>query len=728
MNTDDNLNVNTAKDNAGKIKTVIEEKSEVDVKENNKILAELIQNKIFFISDKDVTYTYKNIVSLDGGEGIVIECYCEQYGEVAVKIYVDIENVSFEKREKIIKFTNMEGADKYVLPIIDKGYIELSIGKMNYFEVQPLCREGNLLSKGKRSYNEIVGIVKEINEALHFVHTNGFLHMDIKPENIYQYNNHIVLGDFGITREMKDGKYVTRVTHMGKQVGGTLGYQSPEAEKAYAFFKLTPKTDYYSLGVTIATLYVGHFVFFTNGEFDGEKYQESYYSGHIELGNKEDKRTLLLQNLIDGLFQFDAKNRFDYEDVCKWLEDPFYKGKTLNSNKSDIEWSSPFQGSEKKELIYTEKELLMWMVNNWDEAIKRLYRGHFEEHFKRNNKSYVSQELQKIVDNKYPDLDIDGDLALFEACMLVYSELDTPLVWKGRKWESLQKLADEIIEASDIAFYKILINNKVISKWINVINLLENEHELKELILNIENAAEVNEDIACYWFAYIFATEKFIIYNNTKYMNPIELIEGIIDKPNELYKKNGYLEYILDLKKGCKLLGFMCSGGDNKIGCDKFVLQFIKEMPAKLSEQVHLFFCMVEKITEEFNNMQLLDKIRRAYLFHGPYGDINYVHFLIKNTKDYCSSEKKGKEIIDTIKKMPQINISSINLMGKELLQIKTYIDLLIENMQNNPVLVEAGIYNGKVIKCRNLRGYFLYRFLDREVAIGYKDIIEKER
>lgn len=30
--------------------------------------------------------------------------------------------------------------------------------------------------------------------------------MDIKPENIYVYNNHYVLGDFGITRELKEGR------------------------------------------------------------------------------------------------------------------------------------------------------------------------------------------------------------------------------------------------------------------------------------------------------------------------------------------------------------------------------------------------------------------------------------------------------------------------------------------------------------------------------------------
>lgn len=65
--------------------------------------------------------------------------------------------------------------------------------------------------------------------------------------------------------------------------------------------------------------------------------------------------------------------------------------------------------------------------------------------------------------------------------------------------------------------------------------------------------------------------------------------------------------------------------------------------------------------------------------------------------------------------------------MGKELMHMKVYTDKLYENMQNNPILAQAGIYNGKKIKCKNLQGYFLYQFLGREVPLGYKDIIEAE-
>lgn len=130
----------------------------------------------------------------------------------------------------------------------------------------------------------MIDLIKDLNEALHFIHENGFLHMDIKPENIYVYNNHYVLGDFGITRELKEGRAGTRITHVGKTVSGTPGYQAPEVLYGTAYYLLTAKTDYYALAVTIASLYLGYFVFADkDGNYDAGLFQESAQSNHINL-------------------------------------------------------------------------------------------------------------------------------------------------------------------------------------------------------------------------------------------------------------------------------------------------------------------------------------------------------------------------------------------------------------------------------------------------------------
>ena len=129
-------------------------------------------------------------------------------------------------------------------------------------------------------------------------------------------------------------------------------------------------------------------------------------------------------------------------------------------------WSSPFQGSSKKELLYKERDLFNWIVYNWEDAKKRLYRHDFVIHFQKNNEAFVASAIEDIVEIKCPDgKNGDGDKALFEMCLLIYSEMDTPLVWRGEKWNSLQILADDILSADKPEFYSEIFENKLISMW-----------------------------------------------------------------------------------------------------------------------------------------------------------------------------------------------------------------------------------------------------------------------
>lgn len=711
-----------------RVKTTIDNEIQSARVEDVKILAEMVANKKELVSESGNTYYFKRILSVDGGEGAVVVCQNEKSGEVAVKVYLDVKNVSFARREKIIRFTNSDNAEKYVLPIIDFGFIELEDGTSNYYEVQPLCNEGDLLSKGKCSYDELIKIIGELNEGLHFIHESGFLHMDIKPENIYRYNNRYVFGDFGITRELKEGQAVTQITHVGKTISGTPGYQAPEVLYGTVYYKLTSKTDYYSLAVTLASLYIGKFVFSQDGEFDAVQFQESAQASHIDLENKEDERTLLLQNLIDGLFQFDKNKRFDYEDVCKWLQNPFYKGTLENQSGNTIKWSSPFQGSSKKELLYTERELFDWIAINWEDAKNRLYRGDIERHFQINNEAFVKETIENIREMKYPNIDINGDSALFETCMLIYSETDTPFVWKNRSWDNMQILADDIMTSENPLFYAEIFEKRLISLWLEKIGLLANDDKQLSLIKDIEDKAQINSFVACFWFAFLYASKQEIEFENNSFDNVIELIEKVMDSPADFYKENGYLSILMDLKRSYRLFGFMCSGGVKRVGCAEYVYAYLKENVSDLCQKVHLLFVLFEQIGIALEQSDFVNKIQSIYIKYGPYGDVAYVHNLVKNTDFFCSDVKEGIAIIDEIKKQNEVQLGTISAMGKELIEVKKLTDKMYENMQNNPLLAQAGIYKNKIIKCRNLQGYYLYRYLNKVVPLGYKNLIERDR
>ena len=172
-------------------------------------------------------------------------------------------------------------------------------------------------------------------------------------------------------------------------------------------------------------------------------------------------------------------------------------------------------------------------------------------------------------------------------------------------------------------------------------------------------------------------------------------------------------------------MGFICSGGVEHLGCAEFVYTYLNAEDTDLTKKVHLLFVLFEQIGIALNQERVVDKIRNTYLKYGPYGDITYIHSLVKSTDYYYSDDKDGIEILDDIRKHKDICIGTVSEMGKELLELKKITDRLNQRMQNNPLLAKAGIYDRKSIKCRNLQGYFLYQFLNREVPLGYRKLVE---
>ena len=85
--------------------------------------------------------------------------------------------------------------------------------------------------------------------GLHFLHTNGVIHGDIKPSNILVAPpNRIKLGDFGLARRASNEE--------GSLLKGTTKYMAPELLSPQ-FGAVGPASDLYSLGFTAYELMVG---------------------------------------------------------------------------------------------------------------------------------------------------------------------------------------------------------------------------------------------------------------------------------------------------------------------------------------------------------------------------------------------------------------------------------------------------------------------------------------
>ena len=149
-------------------------------------------------------------------------------------------------------------AHPHIVPLIDSG----EAGGLLYY-VQPHVPGGSLrerLSAEQRlPLKDALRIAQEVGAGLDFAHRKGFVHRDVKPENILFADGHAVLADFGVARACCDAEEDTpRARELVTEVGvvvGTPEYMSPE--QASGEVDLGTASDLYSLACVVYEMLAG---------------------------------------------------------------------------------------------------------------------------------------------------------------------------------------------------------------------------------------------------------------------------------------------------------------------------------------------------------------------------------------------------------------------------------------------------------------------------------------
>ncbi|KAF4096362.1 calcium/calmodulin-dependent protein kinase IGb isoform X1 [Onychostoma macrolepis] len=195
--------------------------------------------------------------------------------------------------------------------------------RTHYYLVMQLVSGGELfdriLDRGMYSESDASLVIRQVLEAVGYLHKNSIVHRDLKPENLLYYstdeNSKIMISDFGLSKMEDNGIMSTAC--------GTPGYVAPEvlAQKPYS-----KAVDCWSIGVITYILLCGYPPFYEETETRlFSKIMKAQYEFDSPFWDDISESA---KDFIRNMMQKNPKMRYDTEQA---LRHPWIIGKTARS-------------------------------------------------------------------------------------------------------------------------------------------------------------------------------------------------------------------------------------------------------------------------------------------------------------------------------------------------------------------------------------------------------------
>lgn len=200
---------------------------------------EMVDDVVVTSSKKSQRYTISKV--LGGGAFGKVFLASKDDKEIAIKQIrcEDISDANNAFKECILaKSLNHNNVAKYL-----DAYIEMDSDTIKVCIEIEYCSQGtlsDLIKSKKLTEDELMGFARGILEGIEYIHSQGVIHRDLKPQNLLLKSSTVKITDFGLSKAIDGSGHHTSV--------GTHFYCSPEvmAKEKYSF-----PADIFSFGAIL---------------------------------------------------------------------------------------------------------------------------------------------------------------------------------------------------------------------------------------------------------------------------------------------------------------------------------------------------------------------------------------------------------------------------------------------------------------------------------------------
>ena len=308
-------------------------------------------------------------------------------GDRVLKIYYP----NFTIKRTLMRIIQNIGMEMIVkIDDFGKTYVD---GKNRDYELMEYLRGGTLNHYDlDGDFNQFRRIALQAAAALAYCHNNNVIHKDIKPSNFFFRNTdhkELVLGDFGISSVLEGDEKVHRTTQARTPV-----YAAPEMynDVIDGEVEITPAVDFYSLGITLMTLWLGENPLNLNERVMMRKKNEGRLPRINELPDR-------VKMIVQGLTSVNPQTRWGYEQVERW-----FLGENVKIDLSSpiLKYRSFIVDPERNLVADNIHELIPLLVDNERLAINYLYNGRIAGWLEQCGNVKLSSVVKDIVVNRYP--------------------------------------------------------------------------------------------------------------------------------------------------------------------------------------------------------------------------------------------------------------------------------------------------------------------------------------